>query len=65
MRFVSLHHHSTYSFLDGYGQPEDHVRRAAELGMDALALTEHGNMSSHVKLEKAAMEQGIKPIFGC
>jgi len=65
VRFVSLHHHSTYSFLDGYGQPEDHVRRAAELGMDALALTEHGNMSSHVKLEKAAVEQGIKPIFGC
>lgn len=62
--YVSLHHHSTYSFLDGYGLPEAHVRRAAELGMDTLALTEHGNIGSHVKLEIAAKEQGIKPIFG-
>lgn len=65
MRFVSLHHHSTYSFLDGFGHPEQHVKRAAELGMSALALTEHGNVSSHVKLEQAAIEAGIKPIYGC
>jgi DNA polymerase-3 subunit alpha len=65
MRFVSLHHHSTYSFLDGYQLPEAHVRRATEINMQALAMTEHGNIFSHVKLEKAAMEQGVKPIFGC
>ena len=65
MTFVSLHHHSTFSYLDGYGLPEAHVRRAAELGMTALALSEHGNVSSHVKLEQAATEYGIKPIFGC
>lgn len=65
MKYVSLHHHSTYSYMDGYGQPEAHVARAAELGMGALALTEHGNVSSHVKLEKAANAAGIKPIFGC
>lgn len=65
MTFVSLHHHSTFSYLDGYGVPEAHVRRAAELGMTALALTEHGNVSSHVRLEQAADDYGIKPIFGC
>jgi len=65
MRFVSLHHHSTFSFLDGFQMPESHVRRATEINMGALAMTEHGNIFSHVKLEKAAQEQGVKPIFGC
>lgn len=64
MEFVSLHHHSTYSFMDGFGPPASHVERSAELGMSALALTEHGNVSSHVQLEKAATKAGIKPIFG-
>lgn len=64
MRFVSLHHHSTFSYQDGYAMPEAHVRRAAEDGMVALALTEHGNVSSHVKLEKAGVKAGVKPIFG-
>jgi DNA polymerase-3 subunit alpha len=64
MKYVSLHHHSTYSYMDGYGTPEQHVSRAVELGMPALALTEHGNVSSHVRLEKAANKAGIKPIFG-
>jgi DNA polymerase-3 subunit alpha len=64
MRFRSLHHHSTYSYLDGFQLPEAHVRRATELNMDALAMTEHGNVSSHVKLEEAAIAAGIKPIFG-
>ena len=64
MQYVSLHHHSTYSYGDGYGSPEKHIARAAELGMSALALTEHGNVSSHVRLEKAALKAGVKPIFG-
>lgn len=64
-RWVSLHHHSTFSFLDGYGLPEEHVERAAELDMPALALTEHGNISSHVRLEKRGKELGVKPIYGC
>jgi DNA polymerase-3 subunit alpha len=42
MEFASLHHHSTYSFLDGFGTPDAHVQRAAELGYTAMALTEHG-----------------------
>jgi DNA polymerase-3 subunit alpha len=64
MVFASTHHHSTFSYLDGYALPEAHVRRAAEIGMTAMALTEHGNISSHVQLEKAARKQGIKPLFG-
>lgn len=64
MKFVSLHHHSTFSFLDGFGTPAQHVERAASYGMRALALTDHGNVSSHVQLEKAAKKAGIKPIFG-
>jgi len=65
MRFVSLHHHTTFSFLgDGFGTPAQHVERAAELGYSAMALTEHGNVSSHFQFEKAAITKGIKPIFG-
>jgi DNA polymerase-3 subunit alpha len=65
MRFVSLHHHSTFSYKDGFALPEAHVRRAEELQMGAFALTEHGNVSSHVKFERAIGDSGIKPIFGC
>lgn len=65
MRFASLHHHSTYSFLDGYALPEAHVRRATELGMGSLALTEHGNVFSHAKFEQAARKEGVQSIFGC
>lgn len=64
MKFVSVHHHTTFSYQDGHGTPEDHVKRAAELGMSALAVTDHGNPSGHVGLEKAALKAGIKPIFG-
>jgi DNA polymerase-3 subunit alpha len=64
MKYVSLHHHSTYSYMDGFGPVRDHVSRAAELNMSSLALTEHGNVSSHVQLEQEALKAGIKPIFG-
>lgn len=64
MKYVSLHHHSTYSYMDGHRPPEAHVDRIADLGMGALALTEHGNVSSHPLLEKAAVKAGVKPIFG-
>src|SRR6266568_158358 len=65
MKFVNLHHHSTFSFGDGFGTPTQHVERAAELGYTAIALTEHGSVSSHFQLEKAAIKAGMKPIFGC
>lgn len=65
MRFVSLHSHTTFSFGDGYGTVPEHVRRVEELGMNSLALTEHGNVSSWVALEKACGTTGlVKPIFG-
>lgn len=64
MEYVSLHHHSTFSFGDGYGLPKEHVETAAGYGMKALALTEHGNGSSWVQLEKACKQFNIKPIFG-
>lgn len=64
MKFVSLHHHTTFSYLDGYGTPAQHIARASELGMGALAVTEHGNVSSHAQFEKAAVKAGVKPIFG-
>lgn len=64
MKFVSLHAHSSFSYGDGHKLPEDHVKRVKELGMNALAITEHGNVSSHVQLEQAAQKHGIKAIYG-
>lgn len=63
-KFVNLHHHSTFSFGDGFGTPAQHVTRAAELGYPAITLTEHGNVSSHFQLEKAAKKAGIKANYG-
>lgn len=64
MRYVSLHHHTTFSYGDGFALPDTHAKRSAELGMKAQAVTEHGNVSSHVPHEKACAKYGIKPIFG-
>lgn len=70
MKWVSLHTHTTFSYGDGYGPVKDHVKRVQELGMSALPVTEHGNTTSHVQLEKACFEtrdsdNPVKPIFGC
>ena len=64
MEYVSLHTHTTYSYADGYGTVEEHVDRVAELGMGALALSEHGNVDSHAALERECKRVNIKPIFG-
>ena len=64
MKFVNLHHHTTFSFGDGFGPVARHVERAAELGYTAIAATEHGSVSSHFQLEKEALKAGVKPIFG-
>jgi DNA polymerase-3 subunit alpha len=64
MEFVNLHHHSTFSYGDGFGTPKAHAERMAQLGYTAGALTEHGNVSSHFQFEKAAHKAGIRPIFG-
>jgi DNA polymerase-3 subunit alpha len=63
--FVHLHVHSEYSLLDGAARIEELARQAKDLGMSALALTDHGVMYGVVAFYKACMEQGIKPIIGC
>jgi DNA polymerase-3 subunit alpha len=63
--YIPLHGHSVYSFGDGVTKIEDIIARTKEIGADAVALTEHGNMSSFLKFYKAAKESNIKPIIGC
>lgn len=63
--FVHLHVHSEYSLLDGSSRIKELPRRAKELGMDALALTDHGNMYGAIAFYKACQQEGIKPILGC
>jgi len=62
--YVSLHHHTTFSYGDGYGLPEHHVEFAAAHEMKAIAFTEHGNNSSQVQGEKACDKFDIKFIPG-
>ena len=63
-QFVHLHAHSEYSLLDGLSRIPDLVKRAASLGMPALALTDHGALYGAVDLYTYAKEAGIKPIIG-
>ena len=63
-KFVHLHTHSHYSLLDGLAKINDLVARTKELGMDALALTDHGNLYGAIEFYKAAKKAGIKPILG-
>ena len=63
--FVHLHVHSEYSLLDGAIRMEQLVGKAAELGMPAVALTDHGNLFGAVEFYQAAEKKGVKPILGC
>ncbi|MCS7463615.1 DNA polymerase III subunit alpha, partial [Paenibacillus doosanensis] len=63
--FVHLHVHSEYSLLDGAARIDDLVGQAAGLGMQALALTDHGVMYGAIPFYKACKKHGIKPIIGC
>ncbi|MDP3800452.1 MAG: DNA polymerase III subunit alpha [bacterium] len=65
MKFSHLHTHSHYSLLDGLAKIDDLVKRAGELGMDSLALTDHGAMYGAIDFYKTAKKAGIKPIIGC
>ncbi len=62
--FVHLHVHSQYSLLDGLGRIDDLLRRAKELGMDALALTDHGAMYGAIEFYQKAKKYDVKPIIG-
>jgi DNA polymerase III subunit alpha len=64
LAFVPLHNHSDYSLLDGASQLPAMVVRAKELGMPALALTDHGVMYGAIELLKLCQQAGIKPIIG-
>jgi len=64
MDYVELHCHSNFSLLDGAAHPEDLVARAVELGMPALALTDHDGVYGAVRFAEAAHTHGIRPIFG-
>lgn len=64
-KFTHLHLHTEYSLLDGSGKVENVISKAKELGMDSIAITDHGVMYGCVAFYKEAIEQGIKPILGC
>jgi len=62
--YVELHAHSHFSLLDGVPSPEELVQCAVEVGMPALALTDHDVVYGAVRFEQAARQAGLKPIFG-
>ncbi|KAB1643991.1 DNA polymerase III subunit alpha [Gulosibacter chungangensis] len=62
--FVHLHNHTEYSMLDGAAKIEELIKTAAEMGMPAVATTDHGNMFSAYEFYKTAKKYDIKPIIG-
>ena len=62
--FVHLHLHTEYSLLDGGNRVRNLVQRVKELGMDAVAVTDHGNLHAAMEFHDAARAEGIKPILG-
>ena len=64
-KFVHLHIHSEFSLLDGANRIKDLPVRAKELGMDAIAITDHGVMYGAIDFYKACKKEGVKPIIGC
>ena len=63
--FVHLHLHTEYSTLDGAVLCKEVVKRAAELGMPAVAMTDHGNLFGAIEFYEKARAAGVKPILGC
>ena len=63
--FVHLHLHTAYSLLDGMIRTKELAARAAELGMPAVAITDHGNLYGAIDFYQACQEAGVKPILGC
>lgn len=64
MSFAHLHVHTPFSFLDGASKIECLINAAAELGCQAIAMTDHDNLCGAIKFHKTAQEAGIKPIIG-
>lgn len=64
--YSSLHNHTYYSLLDGYGSPKEMLDRAKEIGLKAFAVTEHGNVYSHIYFDLIKKDYpDIKMIYGC
>jgi len=63
-KFVHLHGHTEYSLLDGLTKISQLVKTVKELGMNAVAITDHGVMYGAIEFYKACLEAGIKPIIG-
>ena len=63
--FVHLHLHTAYSLLDGMIRTKELAARAAELGMPAVAMTDHGNLFGAIDFYQACLKAGVKPILGC
>lgn len=64
MKYVNLHCHTEASPMDGYSTIDEYLARAKEIGMNALAITEHGTTSSHREFQRQTKEAGIKPLLG-
>ena len=64
MNYVPLHVHTHYSLMDGVATPEEYCKRAKQNGMTAIAITDHGALSGHRPMYRAAKAEGIKPILG-
>jgi DNA polymerase-3 subunit alpha len=64
MSYAGLHVHTHYSLFDGIATPQEYVDRAVSLGMPAIAITDHGSLSGHREMYRAAKAAGIKPILG-
>ena len=64
MSYAGLHVHTHYSLFDGIATPQEYVDRAIEIGMPAIAITDHGSLSGHREMYRTAIEKGIKPILG-
>lgn len=65
MSFVHLHMHTEYSLLDGAIRINELVKKVKSMGMNAVAITDHGNMFGAIEMYKACKEEGIKAIIGC
>ena len=64
MTYVPLHVHTHYSLMDGVATPEEYAKRASDIGLSAIAITDHGVLSGHRPMYRAAKANGIKPILG-
>ena len=65
MKFVHLHNHSMYSIQDGIPAPKEYLAKAEEMGMSAVAITDHGSLASVADLYFESKNYNVKPIYGC